>query len=178
MKRPTLLRAVRWKVAGEYAYKGDLVIVDKVLFYFPHTDLIEERIDKTAIAVMLIFCSCGIALIYRFIAPMLVDPIRGRYTASTKELIQMIESVGDDSKRIRERLSGYIAKLKEENAGSRRALTMPLPVQYTIEDITRVSVSLLGKLEFEAKYGAEQFNVGLINKGALTKALTEEGFIS
>jgi hypothetical protein len=98
MNKPTLFRAVRWKVAGEYAYKGDLIIVDRALFYFPHTDLIDERIDRSTVAVMLVFCSCGIALIYRFIAPLLVDPVLGRYTASTKELIRMTEEAGSDPK--------------------------------------------------------------------------------
>lgn len=34
MNKLILLRAVRWKVAGDYAYKGDMIIVDKALFYF------------------------------------------------------------------------------------------------------------------------------------------------
>lgn len=178
MNKAILLRAVRWKVAGEYAYKGDMVIVDKALYYFPHTDLIDERIDKTAMAVMLVLCSCGVALIYRFIAPLLVDPILRRYTASTKELIRMINEAGSDPKKIKEKLDEYLARLREENPGSRRALTLPLPVRFTSEELRGISVGLLGLLKFYAKYGEEQFHVGLINRGALDRALKEEGFVA
>jgi hypothetical protein len=154
-----------------------MIIVDKALFYFPHTDLIDERIDKTAVAVMLVLCSCGIALIYRFIAPLLVDPIRQRYTASTKELIRMTDEAGTDSKNIREKLDEYLTRLRQENPGSMRALTLPLPVEFTPQDVKGISVGLLGALRFEAKYGEEQFHVGLINRGALERALKEEGFV-
>lgn len=176
MNKLILLRAVRWKVAGEYAYKGDMIIVDKALFYFPHTDLIDERIDKTAVAVMLVLFSCGIALIYRFIAPLLVDPLLRRHTASTRELLRMTDEAGSDPKKIREKLDEHLAKLREENPGSRRALTLPLPVRFTSQDVKGISVGLLGALRFEAKYGDEQFHVGLINRGALERALKEEGF--
>lgn len=177
MNKPILLRAVRWKVAGEYAYKGDMIIVDRALFYFPHTDLIDQRIDKTAMAVMLGFCSFGMALIYRFIAPVLIDPVLGRNTAATKELLRMTDEAGSDSKKIRMKLDEHLAKLREENPGSRRALTLPLPVRFTSEDAKGISVGLLGALQFEAKYGQEQFHVGLINRGALVRALKEEGLI-
>lgn len=177
MNKAILLRAVRWKVAGEYAYKGDLIIVDKTLFYFPHTDLIDERIEKTATAVMLVLCSCGVALIYRFIAPLLVDPILRRYTASTKELLRMTNEAGSDSKQIRETFDAHLTKLREENPGSRRALTLPLPVRFTSAELSGISVGLLGALKFDAKYGDEQFHVGLINRGALVRALKEEGLL-
>jgi hypothetical protein len=178
MNNPLLFRAVRWRVAGEYAYKGDLIITDGTLYYFPHTDLVEERIDKTAMAAMLILISCGVALIYRFVAPLLVDPLLGRNTPSTIELLQIIERAEGDSTKVREKLDEHIANLKAVNAGSRRNLTLPLPVRFAHQDVKRVSFGLFGALRFDGKYGEEQFHAGLIGRGALRRALNEEGFVA
>lgn len=126
---------------------------------------------------MLAFCSCGLALVYRFIAPLLVDPILRRYTASTRELMRMINEAGSDSKKVKEKLDEYLARLREENPGSRRALTLPLPVRFTSEELRGISVGLLGALKFDAKYGEEHFHVGLVNRGVLARALKEEGLV-
>jgi len=161
MSIPILFKSVSYKVAGEYAYKGDLVVTHGVLYYFPHTDLIQKR-TNTAVG----FVAGGVA---------------GRLA---RRNIMRQESYDRDEKRmelyassqtLQQKLDAEIADLKEKRS-SVSANSLPLPIRYDKNNIKNIQFGFFGPLTLEDHYDTHAFKIGVFKKRRLREALTEAGF--
>jgi hypothetical protein len=51
---PIVFRNVSYSVAGSSKYKGDLILTPEVIYYFPHTDVVNKRFLVTAIMLLVV----------------------------------------------------------------------------------------------------------------------------
>jgi hypothetical protein len=165
MSLPIRIKNVRYKVAGKYAYKGDIIVTDGILYYFPHTDLIQQRINRTVKAMS--YAAGGVA------GGLIRNLELAAFDGDSGSLLHTKES----NSAIQERLDAYIDDMKKERSAVTLSTYLPIPIRYTKADIKNLSLTLMGSVSFEAHYDTHFYNVGLARKKVLRASLSEAGFI-
>jgi hypothetical protein len=165
MSLPAVIRNVKYRVAGKYAYKGDFVITAGVIYYLPHTDLIQRRINSTVTAMSGLAGGMGGRMIRRLSLP--------DHDDTGKKVLQGKES----SLILQQQLDAYIKELRDARSSVTASTTLPLPLRYAKADVTNLSLKPMGSVLFEAGYDTHFYKTGLLKKSYVRKALTEAGFI-
>lgn len=171
MTLPLRIKNVRYKVAGEYAYKGDMIITEGVIYYFPHTDLVQQRINRTVDAMS--YAAAGVGGGVAGVAGNLISDLgRTDSDTSAKSLLN-----GERSNLLQEKLDAYIAEMKAKRSSVTLSSYLPIPLRYTKDEVRNLSLTAMGSVSFDAQYDTHFYNIGLVRKGLLRAALSEGGFI-
>lgn len=173
MSIPMVFDNVAYKVAGEYAYKGKLLITHDVIYFLPHTDLIQRRIDRTASSLSIAINSPIVGVLMWL----------GRIIVSTLEVRQSTDftsAFGEGRKAsliLQEKMDNHIRKLKLNSPQVTASTDLPLPLKYDLNAVKDMSISSGGVLTFDANYDTHQYNVGLLKRNILRQSLIEAGFL-
>lgn len=166
-------------------YRGDLVVTEGVLYYFPHTNATLEKARRGAPdpldGITLLMGAVGEALdigvrLYRAAAavwgkvrtPTVNRPrIRreGLWAAgaSSRDMRAMLDARVEAARREPPRLVAY-------------ELTLPKPMRFAAAEARGARVRL-GVLRFDTEFDSHDFTVGLRRAGLLRRALREGGFV-
>jgi hypothetical protein len=148
------------------SYNGDLIIIENLIYYFPHTDLTQDNIDRTA-------KSRNLAL------KILVDLASSLFTltglrGSNRSRIRKngLWRDGDSCASLQLTLDMHISTRKEEKQPEMNfSSSLPLPERFHSDEVQNLTLSSTGVLSFEAHYDSHDFKVGLMRKGFLREAL-------
>lgn len=167
MKFSGLFENSKYKVAGSFAYKGDLIITKGVIYYFPHTDLVQKRINTVVSTMAVVAGPYGVAssMIRNLALPDSTDRDSQMFTATTHETIQ-------------NRLDESIKQMKEDRSSVTLSTALPLPMRFSQADIQNMTISFLGLLKFDAHFDTHVFSAGFASRSKLRGGLIENGFIS
>jgi len=176
MSLPVLIRRVRYKVAGSYAFKGSLILAEEVIYFIPLKHLRKTKPpDFDGAAFAGIVGQVGIAGLAIGAAGTLPD-----------DSIRLFNRPGFDSEGIwrdkpsndelKRKLDAHIAELKKYPSYSSDDL--PAPCRYSKTMVRNLALSSMGKLSFETEFENHIFKIGILGKNELRRALTEGGFMS
>jgi hypothetical protein len=166
MSLPAVIHNVKYKVAGKYAYKGEFVITAGVIYYLPHTDLIQRRIN-TAVSAM-----SGVA------GGMAGRMIRDLKLPDHDDKRNRVLRGRESSLILQQKLDAYIRELKETRSSVTLSTALPLPMRYAKDDVKNLLVKPMGSVFFKAGYDTHLYKTGLLRRKYVMRALTEAGFIS
>lgn len=166
MTLPIRFRNVHYyRIAGKYIFAGDLFISRGQLYFFPETDLEEQRTQATRhLPHELSFLVLGIVY--------LAQQLNGSYSSR----IQFWQE-GISHEQLRMEVNAYIEKLRIERSLASFGRTMPLPMRVGVDEISDMKLSATGKLSFSAQSDTHDFNIGLFRKKRLRNALWEAGLV-
>lgn len=170
MNLPVRLKNVRYKVAGKYAYKGDMIVTEGIVYYFPHTDLVQRRINRTVKAM-----SYAAGWAAGGVADGLIKNL---------ELTDFESDSGshlhtkDSNSTVQVRLDAYIEEMKKGRSTVTLSTYLPIPLRYTRAEVKNLSLTFMGSVSFEAHYDTHFYNIGLARKKLLRTSLSDAGFIS
>jgi hypothetical protein len=170
-------------------YRGDLIVTEGVLYYFPHTRVnyargAEELGGKDAMAVFELLGSfvplLGTVPWIRATADKSVKigkflKRKFRPTINTPRIRkEKLWRGGETNESLQAVLDAYIEKIKREKLGFEED-SVPKPMRFSAVEIENAKFGL--KFKFDAKYDNHDFKVNLLHRGLLKKALQEAGFL-
>lgn len=167
-------------------YRGDLIITDGVIYYFPHTNVALKKTKgspRDPIDVLTAFMGPtgeAIALgraLYGGI-PGLWRKLRGSTINQPHLRRSGLWVVGASSRELQSLLDAHIASVKREP--SRLVgyeYTLPKPLRFTGQEISDVCLRL-GVLRFSTEFDSHDFTVGVRRARRLREALREGAFIN
>ena len=167
MKFSGLFEKAKYKIAGNYAYSGDLIITKEIIYYFPHTDLVQKRINNVTSTMAAVVGPYGVAssMIRNLALPDSQDRDNQMFMATTHEMIQ-------------NRLDDSIRQMKEDRSSVTLSTALPFPMRFAAANIQNLSVSFMGTLKFDAHFDTQIFNVGITKSSHLKRSLIENGLIT
>ncbi|HEX7315945.1 MAG TPA: hypothetical protein VF297_18660 [Pyrinomonadaceae bacterium] len=165
-------------------YRGDLVVTEGVLYYFPHTNAMLEKARRhapdTADAVLPFLGPAGEAAdlglgLYKF-AAQVWRKVRTPTINQPRLKKEGLWMVGASSRDLQARLDAHVEAARREPARLvAYELTLPKPMRFAAEDVKNARVRL-GVLKFETEFDSHDFTVGLRRAGRLRHALRDGGF--
>jgi hypothetical protein len=152
-----------YRVAGKYLFAGDLFIARNNLYFFPEVDMEQQREEAAR------FMPHDLALI---ITVVLYLAQRVRSYPSSTEFWE--DSLSDEQ--FRKEAAAYIERLRVERWRQHEFGTqLPLPLHVRTDEISRLSLTSLGRLSFSAQSDTHDLNIGMFRKRRLRNALWEAG---
>jgi hypothetical protein len=165
-------------------YRGDLVVTDGVLYYFPHTNAALEKARRhkpdAADAVTAVLGPAGEVLdaglgVYRAGAR-LWRRLRGPTVNRPRLMKEGLWAVGASSRDMQRRLDAHVEAARKEPAQQvAYEFGLPKPMRFAADEMRRVRLRL-GALKFDTEFDQHDFTVGLRRAGALRRALRDGGF--
>jgi hypothetical protein len=170
-------------------FRGDLIVTGGVIYYFPHTNVAEEKNRKNfgpadgidmaapvlgAVGEVIGLLGLGKAVFDRTSGPRrrLRRPTLNRPRLSEKGLWV----AGDSCEEARERLDPYVAAEKKRPPQlTGYEYSLPKPMRFAAAQVAGLRVRL-GVLRFDTEFDSHDFNVGLRRRAVLLEALREAGF--
>ena len=166
-------------------YRGDLVVTDGVLYYFPHTNATLEQarqgapdpVDGIAPFIGDAGEALGLGLgLYR-VAAGLWRKLRTPTINQPRLKKEGVWMVGASSRELQARLDSRVEAARREPARLvAYELTLPKPRRFAAGELKDVRLRL-GVLKFETEFDDHDFQVGLRRAGLLRRALREGGFV-
>lgn len=165
-------------------YRGDLIVTDGVLYYFPHTNAELEKARRNApgaadslapfIGAAGEVLSVGLGL-YKM-GEWLWRKLRGS-TINRPRLKQAgLWAVGASSRDMQKLLDPHVeAARREPSRLVAYELTLPKPMRFAAAEMRDVRLRL-GVLKFETEFDQHDFTVGLRRSKLLHRALRDGGF--
>lgn len=154
MATPFLLEEIPYKVANEYAYRGDLIITQGIIYYYMHTDLLTEKLEKQKSSMVL--------------------EAKSQQAPKFKKSGLWQEGISD--KRLQLNLDSHIEQIKEKRKLEKFSSGVPAPLRITPSDIKQKSLSFMGVLVLATSYEEHIFDIGFLKKSASREALIKAGF--
>lgn len=169
-------------------FRGDLIIIPGVIYYFPHTNVAGEKLTKKdrptdhLSFITHIFGSVGLAV--NALAPLLFDMSVSLQRFLSKSINQpklresgLWKGAEISSQSLQSRLDAHIAELKQRPPQLLRyEYALPKPMRFAAEEIRNISVKY-GKLSFNTEYDRHDFRIGFRRQRLLGDALWEAGLI-
>lgn len=165
-------------------YRGDLVVTDGVLYYFPHTNSTLEKARQAAPdpvdGVTPFLGAAGEALgvgfgLYR-VAAKLWRKLRPPTVNRPRLRQEGLWMVGASSRDMQALLDPYVeAARREPGRLVAYELTLPKPMRFAAGEVKGARLRL-GVLKFETEFDRHDFTVGLRRAKLLRRALREGGF--
>jgi hypothetical protein len=167
MSLPVFLEGIKYKVAGEYAYEGELIVTRETIYYFPRTSLIQKSIDRRSPA----------------LSNTLLGGLAGLMTVTGEGSAPKVCEYEFFFRRrppyeLIRKLDGYIAELKGKQPKVPGSNSLPLPLKFEAGSIKDLSFSLLGTLSLADGRDTHTFRVWLTDAMLLKRSLVEAGFLS
>jgi hypothetical protein len=173
MSLPVQISNARYRVAGSYIYKGDLIVSWGIIYYVPLQYLKSRGMQDEG------------ALFGGVVGGLLVGKMES-YTPNVDESIKLFErpvmnwkllwQSRPTDQHLQAVLDSYITELK--NYPSASVDDLPVPGRYPKAEVRNLSLNALGRLSFETQFDEHVFKIGLLAKSKLQQALKESGFIS
>ena len=166
-------------------YRGDLIVTDGVLYYFPHTNATLERARQGApdpVDGVVPFMgtageALGLGLGFYRVAAELWHKLRPATMNRPRLRKEGLWMVGASSRRLQALLDTRVAEARREPARLvAYELTLPKPMRFAAEELKGVRLRL-GVLKFETEFDRHDFTVGLRRSKLLRRALRGGGFI-
>lgn len=170
-------------------YRGDLIVTNGVLYFFPHTRVKHARYadELGGKDLMPVFDLLG-NLAPVFAAVPLIRAVADKSIKAGKILKRTFRPTtnasqirkiylwrdSDTNENLQAVLDEHIENLKNENLRFEED-SVPKPMRFAVDEIENAKLGL--KFKFDAKFDNHDFRVNLIHKSLLKKALTEAGFI-
>ena len=164
-------------------YRGDLVVTDGVLYYFPHTNATLEKAQRNAPdpldGVTPFLGAAGEALgaglgLYR-VAAGLWRKLRTPTVNRPRLKKEGLWMVGASSRDMQALLDRRVEEARREPARLvAYELTLPKPMRFAAGEMKNVRLRL-GVLRFETEFDGHDFAVGLRRAGLLRRALRDGG---
>ena len=164
MSLPIRFRNVHYyRIAGKYTFAGDLFISRGQLYFFPESDLEEQRSEMAR------YLPHNVAVLV-FGIVYLAQQFSGAYFSR----IQFWQE-GISDEKFQTEINVHIEELRSERRRSQFGQTLPLPIRVGVNEISDMKLSSTGKLSFSAQSDKHDFNIGLFKKKRLRNALWEAG---
>ena len=163
-----------YKMDGKFTFSGDLIITPKIIYYFPHTDLEQERINRGSDAEQGFLGSEALGNLFRSALTNfgLVQPIN-----RPKSWKMVMWKWGDPVEVLQTRLDALISELKHSaRQNPEFTSSLPIPGRFMTGAIKQMNIDKDGVLSFEASYDRHDFNIGNEKKRDLQEALLEGEF--
>lgn len=166
-------------------YRGDLVVTDGVLYYFPHTNAALEKARRNAPAaadgVAPFIGAAGEALGVGLGLYKVAEGLWRRLRPSTLNQPRLKKDgpwvVGASSREMQALLDAHVAEVRREPAQLvAYEFGLPKPMRFTAEEMRDVRVRL-GVLKFDTEFDQHDFTVGLRRSKLLRRALRAGGFV-
>ncbi len=172
------------------AYRGDLIITEGIIYYFPHTNVEQDRYSELPGKEEV----WTIGRLLGFVVPILAmsghtyalfeilwktskflrrtfRPTNNRPRIREKQLW-----FGEDSSKIlQDRLNDYIEERKKDSPEIME-LSLPRPMRFPVENVKNLKIGL--KLTLDTEFDDHDFRVNLFHRSKLKTALKEAGFVS
>ena len=154
------------------SYNGDLIIIEEVIYYFPHTDLTQEYIDSKT--------RSRRPLALRLLANIIssVGNLTG-LSGSNRSRIRGkgLWKSGDSCSSLQQTLDAHISTRKKEKQPEMNfSSSLPMPERFHCDEVQNLTLSSTGVLSFDAHSDSHDFKIGLIRKGLLRAALAQTTF--
>ncbi len=171
-------------------YRGDLIVTEGVLYYFPHTRVSYAR-RETGFKGMIAAKHASIIAVLVLVVPYagwifeasdksvkIGKFLKRTFRPSVNRALIKKEHVwhgNEDSKLLQRKLDAYIADKKSESLKFDED-SVPKPMRFAIGEMEKVRLGL--KLKFDSKFDDHDFRINPIRRGLLKRALKEGGFLS
>jgi hypothetical protein len=166
-------------------YRGDLIVTDGVLYFFPQQRTgydkiylfggIIDRIINWIYRMIFLFLGAGLQDIIEIFA------ILGRFVFRNAKRVNRpkIAKIGlwqDDhtSQQLRTRLDVYIDDMKKDELDFTED-SLPVPIRFEISDIENVKFKW--RFRFDAKFDSHDFGISPLKRNKLKTALFRGGFL-
>ena len=153
-----------YRIAGRYIFGGDLFIVREAIYFFPEVDLSDQRNEAelylphelSLVASTLVYLAQRMSL----------------YTSGSDDLSKK----GLSDEQFRKKADASIWELKGKRMHKSFTDTLPVPTRISVDEISGMRLSVMGRLSFSAQSDHHDFNVGLRRRRRLRDALWEMGW--
>ena len=175
---PILLDNVPYyRIEDRYAFCGDLIITLRIIYYLPHTDLEQERINRGG---DLQSGMPGSKALGDLFTKMLSSFGFSQASSYPKSQIVALWNKDDSSEALQSRLDAYIAGLKQNRppmfSNSISYSPLPVPGRFTAGSVRGVRMGNDGVLSFQDSSDRHDFDIGVTRVKLVGKALSEAGF--
>ncbi|MDQ3743714.1 MAG: hypothetical protein M3444_04965 [Acidobacteriota bacterium] len=171
MTLPARMGRVSYKVAGSYAYRGELILTKGIIYYFPLKDLKKSKPpDEGKLFGALVGGGLGGAI--SSAAANLGESVT-LFQRPMIDLNSLFRSQPSEET-LREALDAHIAEFK--NFRPKSSDELPTPGHYRKDEVKNLVLTSAGRLKFETEFDEHVFKIGFIRKAKLKEALTESGF--
>jgi hypothetical protein len=158
------------------SFRGDLIVTQGVLYYFPHTNtLARENYAKSA-ALEIASKAFGLGALPLELAIRIAWAMKRTTVNQARIRDEGLWKAGDSSRTLQERLDGHIAKLREESP--RLVLyeeTVPRPMRFVQTDVRNMKLGL--GLRFDTEFDSHDFRIAIHRRRLLQDALWMAGFL-
>ncbi|HKS40054.1 MAG TPA: hypothetical protein VJX74_05520 [Blastocatellia bacterium] len=163
-----------YKMDGKFSFSGDLIITPKIIYYFPHTDLEQERINRGSEVEPGFFGSEALGNFFKNALTNfgLIQPINRPKSWKT-----VMWKWGDPVEVLQSRLDALIAELKHSARHNPEfTSSLPIPCRFMTNVVKQMNIDKDGVLSFEADYDRHDLNIGNEKKRDVQEALLEGEF--
>lgn len=151
-------------------YRGDLIITQGIIYYFPHTNMALQKKEMGYGS----FAGLGLlGVLLDLISPFLRELVA---TTNKPDLRDVgLWRNGESSQSLQARLDAHLAEVKKQPLEILQyEYRMPKPMRFAVDEIKNLSVR--GGLTFDSAYDTHDFSIGFRRKRLLRDALWEGGF--
>lgn len=163
-----------YRVVRQYCFQGDLIIVTGRIFFFPHTDLEQQRAKVHEVLDWFHGLGFLFDVGWRILFSVLL-PLIPRTSNKSGFRGAGFWRVGESNEVLKSKLDQRIAELKMNYQAS---VSLPIPARFNLDEVSNLRLSATGVLSFDAQSDHHDFAVGLSKKRLLREALWESGFTS
>jgi hypothetical protein len=164
-----------YKIDDIFTFSGDLIITSGILYYFPNTDLEQERIYRGGEAEAGL---PGFKALGDLFTKVLANFELSQTTSRSQSWKTVVWKWGDPIETFQARLDALIAESKRKTTNnSEFSSTLPSPSRFATNSIRQMKIDRTGVLSFEAFYDRHDFDIGVEKKRDLQDALLEGGFV-
>lgn len=163
-----------YKIDNRFSFSGDLIITPGIIYYFPHTDLEQEKIYRGGESESGFL---GLQTLGDLFSKMLTTFDLSQTTIGAKSWKTVMWKWGDPIEVLQYRLDALTAESKHKITDhSDFSSTLPIPSRFAANSVRQVTIDRGGMLTFEAFYDQHDFNIGAEKKSDLQAALVEGSF--
>jgi len=174
MSLPIRISKVDYMVAGSYAYRGDLIITEGIIYYVPFNHLRRGQPPDEGV----MFGGMADGLLGAKGVGSAASPLDESIKLFDRPVLdwERLWRSNIPDRELQAVMDSYIAEVKKYPSAS--ADVLPVPGRYTKDDVRNLVLTALGRLKFETAYEEHTFKIGMTKKGTLQQALRDARFIS
>jgi hypothetical protein len=171
MNLPIIFEGIDYKIANLETYKGDLAVIEEIIYFYFHTDTFEERKQQHGAS------SGGMGEIVGIAGRAVVSSMVNQNATKLPKLkASGLWQEGNSSKGFQTRMDLYIEQLKHKRSLEKFSSGLPIPLIIRPTDIKQISIGFTGTLKIDTKYEEHNFVIGFWKKSSIREALTMAKF--
>ena len=170
---PVLLdNVLYYKIDDRYAFRGDLIITPRIIYFFPHTDLEQERINH---GVDFLSGAPGGDLAREVFTKIMSGFGISQPSSHPGSGIASLWNKEDSSEELQSRLDAHIARLKKDRTVVFSS-SLPVPGRLLSGYVIGLRLERDGVLSFHADSDRHDFDIGATRFELIARTLFEAGF--